>query len=358
VLLAVALLLTVSVAGHAASGDLVPLAIVTDLVHLGGVSVWLGGLAVLVAVVLRGRAPSDDAKDGDTRDADADTHDEGPSDALDRPGGAATGPAAGPTATAIDAAPATTAVDAATLDRVVGRFSSVAFAAVVAIVVSGVVQAWRQLGSLSALVDTPYGRLLVVKVVLVALMVGVAGLSRAWVRRRLAPAGAPGAGPADAAGLRRSVAAEVAIAVAVLAVTAGLVQAVPGDRAGADDAGVAGPAGAAGAAGAGAPYTTEMHGEEVLVEATVGPTATGPTTVDIAARDHGGDPIDPEEVTATLRLPAQALGPIDLSLTEEGTGEFTSEGAELPFAGEWELVVTVRTSDIDQDRLVTTFTVS
>jgi copper transport protein len=240
---------------------------------------------------------------------------------------------------------------------VVGRFSSVAFAAVVAIVASGVVQAWRQLGSLSALVDTPYGRLLLVKVVLVALMVGVAGLSRAWVRRRLAPPEAPGAAAgapgAEVAGLRRSVAAEVAIAVAVLAVTAGLVQAVPGDRAAAGGAG-----GPAAAAGAGAPYTTEMHGEEVLVEATVGATATGPTTVDIAARDHGGDPIDPEEVTATLRLPARALGPIDLSLTEEGTGEFTSEGAELPFAGEWELVVTVRTSDIDQDRLVTTFTVS
>ena len=47
--LGLALLVTVSLTGHAVSGDLVPLAFVTDVVHLGGVSVWLGGLTVMVA---------------------------------------------------------------------------------------------------------------------------------------------------------------------------------------------------------------------------------------------------------------------------------------------------------------------
>ncbi len=37
-----ALLTTVTLTGHAVSGDLVPLAVVTDIVHLAGVSVWLG----------------------------------------------------------------------------------------------------------------------------------------------------------------------------------------------------------------------------------------------------------------------------------------------------------------------------
>ena len=47
-----ALLATITVTGHATSGDLVGLAVVTDLVHLSAVSVWLGGLALLLGAVL------------------------------------------------------------------------------------------------------------------------------------------------------------------------------------------------------------------------------------------------------------------------------------------------------------------
>ena len=47
-----ALLATITFTGHAVSGDLVALAVVADLVHLSGVSVWLGGLVVLVAALL------------------------------------------------------------------------------------------------------------------------------------------------------------------------------------------------------------------------------------------------------------------------------------------------------------------
>ena len=39
-------------AGHAATQDLVPLAIVSDVLHVGAVSVWLGGLALLALAVL------------------------------------------------------------------------------------------------------------------------------------------------------------------------------------------------------------------------------------------------------------------------------------------------------------------
>jgi copper transport protein len=292
------------------------------VVHLVGVSAWLGGLALLVVAVLRPAGG----------------------------GGADDGEGAG--------------AEVATLDRVVGRYSSLAFGAVVLIVVSGVVQSWRQLGSPGALVDTDYGRLLIAKVALFALMLAGAGVSRRWVRARVAaPAPASAAGPApalspgpgataagrhpDLAGLRRSVAAEALVAVAVLAVTAGLVQAVPGETARRAGEG----------AGAAEAFTTEMHGNEVLVEATVDPAATGPVTVEVLTLDHGGTPIDPEEVTATLTLPAEGLGPLAVGLEEEGTGAFRSAPTELPFAGEWDLVVTVRTSDIDSDRLSATFTV-
>ena len=323
-LLGLALLVTVSYAGHASSGRWVPLAMVADVVHLAGVSAWLGGLAMLCFCVLRPTGVTDD----------------GPQ-------------------------------SIAAIDRVVGRFSSVAFVAVVAIVASGVVQGWRQLGSVSALWDTTYGRLLVVKVLLVVLMLAGAAVSRAWVRAHVgtgpASAGAapegddaeappvlsPGPGAAaagstrDLSGIRRSVAIEVVIAVLVLGVTAGLVESAPG-RVGSAEAG---------APAAGGPYTTEQHGNDVLVDLSVAKTAVGPADITIEAQNHDGTPATPEEVTGQLRLPERDLGPIDLTLEDQGGGVYTSSGAELPFPGAWELLVTVRTSDIDQDRFSTTFVV-
>ncbi|MGW2269487.1 copper resistance CopC/CopD family protein [Streptomyces yangpuensis] len=65
----------------------------------------------------------------------------------------------------------------------VRRFSRVAFVSVVVLAVTGVYQAWRQTGSWSALTGTEYGRLLLLKVALVAVLLGVAYMSRKWTAR-------------------------------------------------------------------------------------------------------------------------------------------------------------------------------
>jgi copper transport protein len=57
------------------------------------------------------------------------------------------------------------------------RFSSVAFTAMVVIVVTGILQSWRQVGSLQALGQTAYGRLLVAKVAVFLLLIAVAVLA-------------------------------------------------------------------------------------------------------------------------------------------------------------------------------------
>jgi copper transport protein len=307
--LGAALLVTISLTGHAVSGDLVPLAFVTDLVHLGAVSVWLGGLVVLIGSLL-------------WRDSGSERGDD----------------------------------EVATI---VGRFSQVAFGAVLVIVASGVVQGWRQVGSYDALFDTAYGRLLVFKVLLVAGMLVAASFSRAWIRNR-AVAGAramalspgPGAvaasadrGPASLAVLRRSVAAEVALAVAVLAVTAMLVNAVPGNAGGSDR-------------GPGGPFATQVHGETLMVQVAVDPVTVGPSDVKLTVTDHGLNPIEPEEVQASLTLPERDLGPITLTLENTGPGEYVASDVEIPYPGEWQLDMAVRTSDIDQTLLKTAVPVS
>jgi copper transport protein len=74
VAVAVGLLLTPGLSGHAASGDLVPLAIVADVAHLGGVSLWLGGLVVLLAVVLRRKSRRGSARSCPLLEARAHRH--------------------------------------------------------------------------------------------------------------------------------------------------------------------------------------------------------------------------------------------------------------------------------------------
>jgi copper transport protein len=297
-----ALLATITVTGHAVSGDLVGLAVVTDLVHLSAVSVWLGGLAVLLGAVLR---PADGV--GDSR-----------------------------------------------AEAIAMRFSDVAFAAVMVIVASGVVQAWRQLGSWDALVDTSYGRLLLVKVGFFILMVAAAAATRSWVRQRararmasLALSPGPGAVRASPSGraplsvLRRSVAAEIGLAVAVLAVTAALVNAVPGATA-VDEA----------PAATGGLFNTTIHGSLTAIQVTVDPAAVGPTEVEINISAHDGSSIDPAEVTASLTLPGRDIGPLDLTLQRIGPGQYVAQGAQIPFSGTWDLEVVARTTEIDQDRVI------
>ncbi|MFF8861995.1 copper resistance CopC/CopD family protein [Streptomyces sp. NPDC015139] len=118
-----------AMAEHASVGLQPGIAMPVDVVHLLAVAGWLGGLTALLVALYR--------------------------------------------------APAETPVEAAA----VHRFSRLAFGSVLALVVTGVYQSWRQLGSWSAFTETRYGQLLLVKIGLVALLVGVAAVSRRWTAR-------------------------------------------------------------------------------------------------------------------------------------------------------------------------------
>ncbi|WP_336321091.1 copper resistance CopC/CopD family protein [Streptomyces lavendofoliae] len=111
---------------HASAGLQPLVAMPVDIVHLLAMAAWLGGLAALLVVLYR--EPS-----------------------IERPA--------------------------------VRRFSRVAFGSVVVLAATGIYQSWRQVGSWSALTGTAYGRLLLLKVGLVAVLVGVAWVSRRWTGR-------------------------------------------------------------------------------------------------------------------------------------------------------------------------------
>jgi copper transport protein len=290
-LLGVGLLATPGLAGHAATQDLVPLAIVSDVVHLCAVSVWLGGLALVAAAVLPRRVADE-------------------------------------------------------LAVVVPRFSRTAFLAVITILVTGVFQGWREVRSTAALTDTTYGRLLIVKVVLFALLVALGRLSRRFVQARYQVPAAqlsfgPGTATADpetetVARLRRTVGAETAIAVVVLAVTSLLVNAQPARSALAK------------------PFSTEMRSDTVLVDVTVDPAKAGPAAIHLYTLSPQGGQQEVQDLTATLTLPSQDVGPLAIPVQRAGPGHFSAYNFTIPLRGEWKLEVKALLSDIDEATVSTT----
>ncbi|MFE3579613.1 copper resistance CopC/CopD family protein [Streptomyces vinaceus] len=277
----------------------------------------------------------------------------------------------------------------------VQRFSRVAFASVLVLAVTGVYQSWRQLGSWSALTGTSYGQLLLVKVGLVAVLVGIAYVSRSWTARLTdAPAGKPAkiarqrdvsretspaavtvpedpkraaqlarqraarenarekqvrdADPARA-GLRRSVLAEAGIAVALLAVTTVLTSTEPGrtaERASVrDSAATAVPNRAIKIT---LPFDTGGQNGKGSVRVEVDPGRVGANSLHVWIDDPQGQPLDVPEIKVSFTLPAKDIGPLPLLPERAAPGHWSASGVQLPLAGEWRIDVTVRTSDIDQ----------
>ncbi|WP_030806203.1 copper resistance CopC/CopD family protein [Streptomyces sp. NRRL F-2799] len=424
-----------AMAEHASTGLQPGIAMPVDIVHLIAVACWFGGLTALLVALYR--APAD-------------------------------------TPLGTDA---------------VRRFSRLAFGSVLALVATGIYQSWRQLGSWSAFTDTRYGQLLLVKLGLVAVMVGLAWISRRWTgrlakggaaeeaaeaaadapqaeaeeqaplaatvpsgaataeagrggqagkgeastataeptgderagaheqdplaatatgaersdvpeqtpRSTTVPAGAVAAGQAgkgeasagvassadaDAdpgraaqlarqrvaveaarrkrvrdsdpsrAGLRRSVLAEAGVAVVLLAVTTALTQTEPGrteqEARAATAPAASSPADTSGALTLDMPFDTGGKNGKGLVRIDLDPARVGANEMHLYVQRPDGRPYDIPEVKVALTLKAKKIGPLPVAPEHITTGHWAASGVQVPMAGDWEVAVTVRTSDIDQ----------
>jgi copper transport protein len=230
----------------------------------------------------------------------------------------------------------------------VTRFSRVATISVAALVVTGLYQAWRGLGSWAALPGSRYGTLLVFKLALIGLLLWLGAMSRSAVRRRyLSPAGSGARKPTravreeeqrDRALLHRFVRAEATLVVVVLGVTSLLVATPPGQRSGSTPIRLT----------ESSTFTAELRldgGGRVQVD--VNPARVGTSRLAVQVRDEAGRPWDVPEVTSALTLPAQGLGPLPVTLDRLGPGSYASAALSLPTPGTWDLRVSVRTSEVD-----------
>jgi len=213
------------------------------------------------------------------------------------------------------------------------RFSPIALGCVIALAIGGAIAAYIDVRSLSALFDTTYGRLLLVKTALFAGLLA-AGWSQ---RRRIIPGLAalrtrlqsPGTVGVRA---RRTLLAELALMSGALIATAVLVAYAPPIDA------------------ASGPFSTSATLGAATLEMTVEPARVGPNTIHLYLIDaKTGQPYTAtKELIVQARLPAKGIGPLALRVSRAGPGHYIASGAALEPEGEWTIAVTDRISEFQQ----------
>jgi putative copper resistance protein D len=98
------------------------------------------------------------------------------------------------------------------------RFSTLGIAAVATVLGSGIVNAWILVGSVNGLIVTQYGRLLMLKIALFAIMVAFAAINRLWLTPRLALPSGSTAHLDALRRLKRNSMIEIAVALLIFAI--------------------------------------------------------------------------------------------------------------------------------------------
>jgi copper transport protein len=216
---------------------------------------------------------------------------------------------------------------AGTLPSVLKRFSAVAVPIVALLALSGLVLACVQLESPSALIQTEYGVLLSIKLVLVALLLALA----AYNRYRLTPAldaDATRTGP-----LLRSVLTECLLALLILAVVAGW-RFTPPPR--------------ALAAATDAPRSIHIHTDAAMLQVLIAPGKVGPDDFMLQLMAGDFSPLAAREVTLTLSLPERGVEALERKAVLDSDGNWHVRNVTLPVPGRWHMRIDALVTDFQQ----------
>jgi copper transport protein len=271
--LCVGLVITPAAAGHSNSSG--ALSFVADVVHVQAGAIWAGGLAFLVLALLLARERRWEL--------------------------------------------ASTAVP---------RFSTMAVFSVAALLIAGVINGYLQVRTWSGLWETTYGILLLVKVALVLPVLGL-GL---YNNRRSVPRLRAGAASAlERRRFLRTAGAELAVIVAILAVTAVLVAEPPAKA-------IASPSG---------PYATTTELGNLELNLVVDPAVAGRNAIHLYLLKPNGQPADVAEVKIAASLASGGIGPLRFTAKRLAPGHYTVASANLTIPGDWELQVDARRGEFE-----------
>jgi copper transport protein len=279
------LVVTPALSGHASVGAHTGILFPLDVAHVTAMCVWLGGLVCLI-----GALP-----------------------------------------------PATRRLEAGDRTRLLAgtlvRFSPIALACVLTLLVSGVVQAYLHIWTWDGLFDSAYGVAVLVKFGLLMALVGLGALNRRRAIPGLRAAVRTGRSPGEiGVALRRTLRAEVALVLIVLGVTGALVGYTPPTDA------------------ASGPFAATTSLGPAQLEIDVDPARVGPNTIHLYLINpkDGSQFTETKELDVQASLPSKGIGPLTLNAQPAGPGHYVIPTAELVPGGTWHLRLTDRVSEFDE----------
>jgi copper transport protein len=279
------LLISPALAGHATTLHPTAVLFPLDVVHVTAMSVWVGGLAMLLFVL-----------PGATR-------------RLER------------------------SERSRLLAGVLVRFSPMALACVAGLLATGVTQALIDMGGLSPLFDTAFGRAVLIKFVLLLALIALGAVNRRRVVPALRRLAAGGEAPGGAGRLLRStLRAEVALVVVVLGVTSALVSYAPPKSA------------------ASGPFSATKRMGPIELQTTIDPARVGANQLHVYLFDarSGAPYTKTKELTVQASLPSKGIGPLKATMSQAGPGHYVANTLQVVPGGDWKLTVTDRVSDFDE----------
>jgi copper transport protein len=275
--LGVILLLTISLGSHAASDPQPLLPVLADMLHLTAACAWLGGLLSFVSGMARVRRVEAGAR---TR---------------------------------------LTSV-------LIPRFSSQALMSVGCLALSGLYSAYLRVGTLDALTQTLYGRILIMKCAIVMVMIGLGAVNLLIVTPAMRGAASLESGDTRLVDrFRRIIASEITLGAALL-LSVGLLTSAPPAK----------------VSTASASLHDKGQADELSIDLQITPGKVGVNTF-TATITADGKPLDQAKEVSLQFTPTQAsMPPSKVSLAAQGNGVYSVKGAFLSLPSEWQVQVAVR----------------
>jgi copper transport protein len=260
---AIPLLAAPSLSGHASVQG--GLTLIADVTHVAAAAVWTGGLAMVVVALVGAGADRWDLA-----------------------------------------------------SRAVPRFSTLAVASVAVLIVAGTVNAYEEVGAWSGLWETKYGALLLTKIALVLPLLALGAYNNRFAVPRLREQSAT---PVERRRFLRMAGAELAIVVAVVAVTSVLV-AEPPAKASVVRKG---------------PYAAAVPFGNLEANVVVDPATAGNNAIHLYLTDRFGRVRNVDELAVYAVLPSKRIGPLRYEAQLLAPGHYSVERAQLPLPGDWQL---------------------
>ncbi|GIK63200.1 MAG: hypothetical protein BroJett018_09940 [Chloroflexota bacterium] len=220
----------------------------------------------------------------------------------------------------------------------VGYFSNMARATVMALIITGSYAAWLQVGSVDGLFDTQYGQALLVKLLLILPLLGIAGFNLILTQRGLQQGQKIWTGR-----LQGLIGIEIALACGIL-IAVGVMTAIAPAR------------GTIELREAQASVQTEPPPHPIIetqtadgmnIQLDISPGYVGENTFTVRLRDLSSKPIeDASLIRLRFENQAEDLGRSELNPTHQGDGVYSVSGSNLSTTGDWQIRINIQRPNV------------